>query len=63
MHGNRILGSYTLCLRSTVCPGSSDPFYVVSNYIKWVLGHKSYPFYILSHYKKKNYLLDTQYTA
>ena len=22
--------------RSTVCPGSSDPFYLVSYYIKWV---------------------------
>ena len=21
---------------NTVCPGSSDPFYIVTNYIKWV---------------------------
>ena len=25
-----------LILRDTVCPGSSDPFYIVSCYIKWV---------------------------
>ena len=24
----------------TVCPGSSDPFYVVTYYIKWVTTHK-----------------------
>ena len=24
------------CFISTICPGSSDPFYIVSYYIKWV---------------------------
>ena len=25
-----------LCLVYTICPGSSDPFYIVSYYIRWV---------------------------
>ena len=27
---------YALCARNTVCPGNSDPCYVVTYYIKWV---------------------------
>ena len=26
---------YTIYIQSTVCPGSSDPFYLVIHYIKW----------------------------
>ena len=27
---------FALCLKPTVCPSSSDPFYIVAYYIKWV---------------------------
>ena len=33
--------------QNTVCPGSSDPFYIVSYYIKWVTNswtHSTYLF-------------------
>ena len=32
---NRMRGQ-TLHLYCTVCPGNSDPFYIVTYYIKWV---------------------------
>ena len=27
---------YAEIKENTICPGSSDPFYIVANYIKWV---------------------------
>ena len=33
---NQVLGSCFIYLPSTVCPRSSDSFYVVTYYMKWV---------------------------
>ena len=32
----------TFCIYGTVCPGSSDPFYIVSYYTKWVTNSWKY---------------------
>ena len=34
--GQDYLGQVTINNGHTICPGSSDPFYIVSYYIKWV---------------------------
>ena len=42
---------YAEIKENTICPGSSDPFYIVANYIKWVTTpwtYSSIQFYIAS---------------
>ena len=36
-------------IRSTVCPRSSDPFYIVTYYIKWVTTSWTYSIYKCLH--------------
>ena len=38
--------------KRTVCPGSSDPFYIVTYYMKWVATSWTYSMYFLD--KKGN---------
>ena len=35
-NGSETIAWVFMCLLFTVCPSSSDPFYIVSYYIKWV---------------------------
>ena len=44
----------TFTLRPTICPGSSDPFYMVTYYKKWVTTIEEVPLY-------NYYFLDRQY--
>ena len=49
---------------STVCPGSSDPFYIVTYYIEWVTTSWTYSILVFSRRKKQadsTYQLHLQY--
>ena len=48
---------YSFSYSTTVCPGSSDPFYVVTYYIQWITTSWTYSMYV---YEKKNTVSETE---
>ena len=49
----QILGTGSRLLGHTVCPRSSDPFYIVTYYIKWVTTSWTYRFISIIPYLRK----------